>query len=82
MIKADGRAAAVGKSVGFAVASAARRLGVSRQRVHQLVQSGRLEAYELLDDEKYSSALFITRGSIAAFEKSGRQPGLKAKGRR
>lgn len=82
VVKSDGRSVAQGKSVGFSVAGAAKRLGVVRQRVHQLVQSGRLDAYELLDDAKCTAGLFITRESVEAFERSGRKPGPKPKGQR
>jgi hypothetical protein len=68
-----------GMSVGYSVQSAAKELNVSKQRVHQLLNAGVLEAYELLDDAKQPSGLFITPASLAAFESSDRRPGPKKK---
>lgn len=68
-----------GKSLGYSVSSAAKRLSISRQRVHQLVKSKTLEAYELLDDAKASAGLFVSTRSVEAFRLSERKPGPKAK---
>jgi hypothetical protein len=66
-------------SVGYSIAGAAEVLKISRQRIHQLVQSGALDAYELLDDAKHPVGLFITAPSLELLKNSERKPGRKSK---
>jgi excisionase family DNA binding protein len=63
------------KTVGgcFPISLAADALGVSRSRVHQLIQDGRLEAHRM------GSQLFVTHVSLIEFAKVERLTGRPSK---
>lgn len=73
-----------GKSVGdlrgYSPAGAAEELGVSRQRIHQLVQQDRLDQLVIRDKNGTICATFVTENSVAAYQRSSRKPGRKAVG--
>lgn len=50
---------------------AARVLGISRQRVMQLVQAGRLQLWEFFDDK------YVSLPAVLAFRKLERGPGTR-----
>lgn len=50
--------------LGVTVMSAAEALGVSRQRIYQLVKDRQLEAFELTDDLGNSAGVFIKTASL------------------
>lgn len=74
--------------VGPTPRTAASILGVSRQRVYQLIKQGKLEVVELWDqpsDDPAESdlssgpiAVMITRRSLRRFQNSDRRPGPKS----
>lgn len=61
----------------YTVGSAAKQLGVTRQRVHQLIRTGALDAYELRDDLGAAVGLFIRPASVARLAATERKPGRK-----
>jgi len=62
---------------------AAGDLGVSRQRIHQLLSQGKLNGIELVDDDGSFRAFTVTKASIRRYQESDRKPGPKAaKGRK
>lgn len=58
---------------------AAGDLGVSRQRIHQLLSKGILESITLTDYAGRKVALIVTDESIERYKASERKPGPKAK---
>lgn len=52
--------------LGVTVIGAAKALGVSRQRVYQLIQEGSLIAFELVDDFRGSAGVFVRSDSLRA----------------
>ena len=64
---------------GLSPGGAASRLGVSRQRISQLVKEGKLDRIEIIDDAGHQLGVLITSDSIERFKQSGRKPGPKPK---
>jgi DNA-binding XRE family transcriptional regulator len=60
--------------LGVTVMSAAEALGVSRQRIYQLVKDRQLEAFELTDDLGNSAGVFIRTDSLKNRIKSQGKP--------
>lgn len=66
-------------SIGLTVQSVADALGVSRQRVYQLIYARVLRGFELKDDAGNPAGIFVDPESVEAFKASGRRPGPKKK---
>lgn len=70
--------------IGPTASAAAEILGVSRQRVYQLVNAGRLQAIELFADDlddsgkAYTLCVMVSAASIKDYQESSRRPGPKA----
>jgi hypothetical protein len=64
---------------GVSPGGAAGQLGVSRQRIHQLLTQGKLNAVELIDEDGTFRAFTVTAASIRRYQESDRKPGPKRK---
>jgi excisionase family DNA binding protein len=59
----------VAEWIGFyTVPSAAKRLGVSRQRVHELIEGGKLEGARLYDQDGDLIKVVVSKRSVQAFQ--------------
>lgn len=58
---------------------AAGELGVSRQRVHQLLAKGKLNGIEFVEKDGSFRAFTVTDASIRRYKESDRKPGPKPK---
>ena len=66
-----------GDLMGFSPSGAADELGITRQRVHQLVNEGKLDQIVVIDKNGNICATFITKNSVSAYKDIERKPGRK-----
>lgn len=66
--------------IGPSPGGAAGDLGVTRQRIHQLLCEGKLDGIEIADHRDRGVAVFVTTASIRRYQESDRKRGPKPKG--